>query len=117
MKRTLLLQQAPFAQKFLKRVLPEGYNLESADMESVIKIQNKCHYLGRAYSIALERLGHDEKDKIAIHKYVEKTEKYVWKSPSEILCALLSAFSKYKDNNILSADHEYPDVTSRTKIS
>jgi len=63
-KRTLLLQQAPFAQKFLRRVLPEGYDLEKADRESVIKIQNKCHFLGRAYSIALDQLGHDEKDKI-----------------------------------------------------
>jgi len=39
-KRTLLLQQAPFAQKILRRVLPEGYDLEKADRESVIKIQN-----------------------------------------------------------------------------
>jgi len=48
---------------------------------------------------------------------VERTEKYVRKSAKEIRREILSAFSKYKDDNILPADHEYPDITSRTKMA
>jgi len=52
------------------------------------------------------------------HKDVERTEKYVWKSPKEIRRAIMSAFSKYKNDNILpAADHEYPAITSRTKMA
>ena len=51
------------------------------------------------------------------HKDVERTEKCVWKSAKEIRCEILSAFSKHKDDNILPADHEYPAITSRTKMA
>jgi len=52
------------------------------------------------------------------HKDVERTtEKYVWKSAKEIRREIQSAFSKYKDDNILPADHEYPAITSRTKMA